>query len=162
MQVGICTHSLMNIQPNSSYHDRLIRNTRHRSLLFIAVAMAMGLVARAYRNEPYSNLLLTIVAAYSADTLWGFMCYFVARLFLPQAAIITLAIVTLLVTCGIEFSQLWTPSWLVGLRSVPTIGFMLGRSFVWSDIACLFVGVGAGSLMDRFAGSKLLAHQKSN
>jgi len=50
----------------------------------------------------------------------------------------------------------------VGLRSVPTIGFMLGRSFVWSDIACLFVGVGAGSLMDRFAGSKLLAHQKSN
>ncbi len=149
----------MNIQQSPSYHDRLIRNTRLRSLLLVAAAMAIGLAARANRNEPYSNALLTIIAAYSADTLWGIMCYFVLRFLLPQSSMITVAMTTLLVTCSIEFSQLWKPDWLEKLRSIPPIGFLLGRSFVWSDIACLFIGVGLGILIDRLVGGKFVSSQ---
>lgn len=152
----------MKNQQKSVYHDQSATNTRLTSLLLIAIAILLGLTARAYRNEPFSNLLLKFTVTYAGDMLWGLMCYFVGRLLFPRIRIFVLAICTLVLTIGIEVSQLWKPEWLEAIRAKPVFGFFLGRSFVWSDIACLLIGVGVAVLFDLYIGARIHGHLPLN
>ena len=36
------------------------------------------------------------------------------------------------------------------MREQPVIGFMIGNSFLWSDVLCLFVGTCVAVLLDAF------------
>lgn len=152
----------MNNQHFKFYHVKAWTNTRLTSLLLIAIAILLGLTARANRNEPFSNPLLKFAVTYTGDTLWGLMFYFVGRFLLPRIRIYVLAICTLVLTIGIEFSQLWKPEWLEAIRAQPFFGFLIGRSFVLSDIVCLLAGVGLSVLLDFYFGLRIHANLPIN
>ena len=49
-----------------------------------------------------------------------------------------------LVTCGLEFLQLWHPPWLQAIRSTFLGASLLGTSFSWWDFPAYVVGAGVG------------------
>ncbi|MFK7769493.1 MAG: DUF2809 domain-containing protein [Mariniblastus sp.] len=54
--------------------------------------------------------------------------------------VLTICIGATLVTCGLEFLQLWQPEWLVKIRSTRFGAALLGSGFVWKDFPPYFIG----------------------
>lgn len=105
--------------------------------------LLLGLVSRRYFGE------LPFVRAYVGDTLWALMLFFGMACLCPQWAAGRVALATLLVSFGIELSQLYHATWIDSLRATRLGGLVLGFSFVWSDLLCYSVGVGIGFLIDK-------------
>ena len=112
------------------------------ALAVVLFVVPIGLIARSQRSEADSSSLAGFLASYTGDTLWPIMFYFAGVFCFPRASITKLATLVLVLTLGLEFGQLWQPDWLQMLRAQPGIGFVLGNSFVWSDVWCLLVGTG--------------------
>ncbi|MDP8241552.1 MAG: DUF2809 domain-containing protein, partial [Candidatus Celaenobacter antarcticus] len=55
-----------------------------------------------------------------------------------------IAIVVLLTTCTLEFTQLWRPQFLETLRDNFIIRTIIGNSFSWSDFPYYIIGSIAG------------------
>lgn len=88
------------------------------------------------------------LVAYLPDTLWAVLVFALAALLLPRRSLPVVAGVALLFAFGIECSQLYHAVWLDGIRSSQMGALLLGRGFLWSDLACYFCGVGFGALLD--------------
>ncbi len=58
-----------------------------------------------------------------------------------------IAIVVFLITCALEFSQLWKPGFLEILREHFFVRTIIGNSFTWSDFPYYFIGSLAGFAM---------------
>lgn len=58
--------------------------------------------------------------------------------------LLAIAIFVTLGTCGLEFLQLWHPSWLTQFRATKFGAALLGTTFVWNDIPPYFIGGAAG------------------
>ena len=126
------------------------RAGRIRLLAALAVLLVIpvGLFARSRRAGADPATLPGFLATYTGDTLWPMMFFFLGRFVFPRANRWSLAACTLALTLTIEFSQLWHPAALEWLRGQPVIGFLLGSSFLWSDVVCLLVGSFIATLMD--------------
>lgn len=111
----------------------------HRSrkvyLLLIAITIPVGLVARHLRSSHPSFL-----SEYAGDTLWPVVFFLAIGVTMPRAATWLVAALTLGITAGIEFSQLIHGRWIDAAREVPGLGFMMGSTFLWSDVACIVTG----------------------
>lgn len=118
-----------------------------RSLLkylpLAVLIIALGLPARLA-----PNLLPPWYVAYAGDFLWAMLLYFVCALTLRRSAKQTFCI-ALIIACLIEVSQLFHPPWLEYLRSVRPLAFVLGFSFLWSDIAAYTLGIALAAAIDR-------------
>lgn len=118
--------------------------SNHRIRLFAAAAIAvvipLGLVARRIRPDEGIASVGDFVATYAADTLWPVLFYCIGRFIWPIAGRQRVGAGVLLFTWALEFSQLVKFDWLIWLRHQPGIGFLLGDTFVWSDVVCCFVG----------------------
>jgi len=68
------------------------------------------------------------------------MFFFVFAFISPRRSTLVLATMTLVFTLGIEASQLYQGEPLQTLRSFKLTGFLLGKQFLWSDVACLIIG----------------------
>lgn len=117
----------------------------HKSARLIACVVVLavipiGLVARSHRAEADANTLLGFLATYTGDFLWPIMFFFIGRFWFPAARSYKIFAVTLALTLTLEFGQLWQPPTLQWLRNQPIVGFLLGNSFVWSDVLCCLVG----------------------
>lgn len=108
---------------------------RKAYLLLIAIIIPIGLVARHIRSAHPSFL-----SECTGDTLWPVVFFLAIGVAMPRAATWLVASLTLGITAGIEFSQLIHGRWLDTARSVPGLGFMLGNTFLWSDVACIVTG----------------------
>ena len=102
--------------------------------------VGVGLFARSHRSGADPSTITGFFATYTGDTLWTVLFFLLGRTFWPRAGRWRLLLGTLALTQAIEFAQLWKPPFLQWLRSQPIIGFLLGNSFVWSDVVCLCVG----------------------
>jgi hypothetical protein len=71
-------------------------------------------------------------------------------LILPRLSHIIAAISVYFATSGIEFIQLWKPSFLHGIRATLPGMLVLGNSFSWSDFHSYFVGSFLGWLWVRW------------
>ncbi|WP_417910125.1 DUF2809 domain-containing protein [Candidatus Electronema sp. PJ] len=118
----------------------------HRKLLIYlplaALIIALGLPARLV-----PNLLPTWYVAYAGDVLWAMLLYCVCALLLGRSTPQTLCI-ALLIACFIEASQLFHPPWLEQLRAIRPLAFVLGFSFLWSDIIAYVLGIVCAALLD--------------
>lgn len=128
---------------------------RSLALAVVLIVIPIGLFARSHRPDADPATLIGFLATYTGDTLWPIMFYFVARFCFPTARIVSLLLFVLSLTLTLEFSQLWKPPLLVYLRAQPGIGFVLGNSFIWSDVVCCLVGSVFAVLIDS-VGTKLL------
>ena len=111
--------------------------------LYFAIAclvIPVGLIARSMRDDADAASVFGFVTTYLGDTLWAVMFYFLFAAVLMSWATRRLAVLTLIFTAGIEFSQLYHGEPLASLRSFPPTRFLLGTHFLRSDILCLCVG----------------------
>lgn len=72
-----------------------------------------------------------------------FWCLIIFLIFVKPKPIL-IASVVLLVTCALEFTQLWKPQFLEILRSNFIIRTIIGSSFSWSDFPYYIIGSIAG------------------
>ena len=114
--------------------------TRLFAVITVLVVIPIGLFARSHRAGADPSTLLGFLATYTGDTLWPIMFYFLGRFCFPNAKVISLLAFVLILTLTLEFGQLWKPPWLQYLRRQRWIGFVLGDSFIWSDVICILVG----------------------
>lgn len=88
--------------------------------------------------------LPNFVATYSGDAIWAMMVFFLACAAFPRWSTIKLAIVAIMFSFMIEFSQLYHAPWIDALRQNTFGALVLGHGFKFSDLVCYAVGVGVG------------------
>jgi hypothetical protein len=62
----------------------------------------------------------------------------------PKASSSAIASGVLLVTCCLEFLQLWHPAWLEACRRTVPGRLLLGTTFDWTDFPHYFIGAALG------------------
>ena len=68
--------------------------------------------------------------------------------------IIPLALLALVLTWGVEVSQLWQAEWLLRLRATTLGALVLGHGFLWIDLLRYTVGILLGVGLDRLLLSR--------
>lgn len=113
-------------------------------LLISAALIGVGLLTRANIGLP------PWFAKYAGSILWGAMIYFVLASVLPGWSWRQRAVVAVVVTAAVEFSQLLHTEWLDAFRRTAIGVLLLGRYFSFADIACYWVGIAASVAVERW------------
>lgn len=119
-------------------------------LYYLSIAVSVipvGLIARTLRGDVDGGTTFGFITLYLGDTLWAVMFFFFFAALLVRWRAWMLAVLTLVVTLGIEASQLYRGEPLSTLRGFAPTRFLLGTSFLWSDVICLMVGTLIASLV---------------
>jgi len=104
-------------------------------IIYILLTAAIGLVMKYYRGSMsgfFNNSLTGAVYV----TFWCF----IVRLVLNSLSAHIIAIMVTLITCLLEFGQLWQPPFLQYLRQYWIGKTLLGTTFRWDDLPYYFVG----------------------
>lgn len=101
------------------------------SLIGIAVLIPLGLISR------HINCLPNEVG----DALWAMMIFCIWRIILHRKPLTTVAVVSLINSYLVEFSQLITWSFLVEFRKTFLGHVMLGQGFLWVDLVAYTIGI---------------------
>lgn len=111
--------------------------------LIICFVVIVGLASRRYSEHlPY------FIATYAGDTLWTLMVFLLIGFLFPSLSTLKVAIIALLFSFGIEFSQLYHAPWIDDIRQNRFAALVLGRGFLWSDLVCYSVGVMIGGISE--------------
>jgi hypothetical protein len=92
------------------------------------------------------------VVAYAGDTLWALVAFLGIGLVLPRVATWRIAGLALIFSILIEISQLYHAPWINSIRQTTLGALVLGRGFLWSDLACYGAGIVLGVLGEFVAG----------
>ncbi|MFY7951457.1 MAG: DUF2809 domain-containing protein, partial [Armatimonadaceae bacterium] len=104
-----------------------------------AGCIAFGLVSRRY-----GAVFPDFVATYAGDMLWAATVMLGLGLISPAARPARKAWLAIGISFTVEFSQLNQTPWLDTLRRTTPGALLLGRGFLWSDLACYVAGVVLG------------------
>lgn len=120
-------------------------NVRYRLLyfIFIIVVIILGLSSRHY-----SNILPWFIGTYAGDTLWALMVFFIIGFIFNKCSTNKAALISLIFSYSIEFSQLYHAPWVDSIRKMKLGGLILGYGFLWSDLVCYAVGIFIGVLTE--------------
>ncbi len=113
---------------------------RARYATCIALTIALGLASRRW----------PVLGPAPGDVLYATMAYWGFRFLAPRRPPREAVAWALGFTVLIEVSQLWHAPWLDALRATRLGALVLGRGFLWSDLACYAVGIGLGWAVDPF------------
>lgn len=113
--------------------------------------VALGLASRRYAGATHASPLPQFVALYAGDTLWALMAFITVAFAAPAWSTIRVGIAALVISFGVELSQLYHAPWIDAVRATWLGGLALGYGFLWSDILCYSVGVGLAWPLDRVA-----------
>lgn len=124
---------------------------RSRALYFCLalLVVVLGLASRQYRSA-----LPAFIGTYAGDALWAAMVYLLVATLWPNAQPRALALGALVLSFGIEVSQLYHASWIDALRATRMGALVLGQGFLWSDLLCYIVGVGIATGADLLLRSR--------
>lgn len=118
--------------------------SRLRYAAAVVMTMALGLGSRKG-----AALLPNWLAEHAGDMLWAAMVYFGFRVLLANRGLGRAAGWSLLFSFAIEFSQLYQAEWIQAARSSLIGSLILGRGFLWIDLARYAVGIAAAFLIDK-------------
>jgi hypothetical protein len=104
-------------------------------------------VGLASRGQP--GLFPTFLAEYPGDALWALMVYYGIGCLWPQLKLLPRAVSALLLSYGVELSQLFHTDWLDRFRSTIIGHLMLGQGFQWADLVAYTLGVWVGFLGEK-------------
>ena len=126
----------------------LVKPERRRLLQVGATVavIALGLASRAY-----PQFLPAALGKYPGDALWAMMIVFALGAIATRMRTWQLALWSLLICFGVEFSQLLQAPWLVALRAHPLGHLVLGSHFGWVDLIAYTAGVAIAALVDAAA-----------
>lgn len=121
------------------YHRYLSRlGARVPYLLAVPVVVGLGLLSRT-PGAAWG------VPAAAGDALYAVLVYVLLRAARPTGRGPYAAVAAWLVCATIEVSQAWHPAWLDALRATRLGALVLGRGFLWSDLAAYALGVGVAA-----------------
>ena len=100
------------------------------------IVVTLGLASRRY-----GEALPAFVAAYAGDTLWAVMAFVAIAMVAAERPSSQVGVAALLVSYGVEVSQLYHAPWIDSVRNTRLGALTLGYGFLWSDVACYTVGV---------------------
>jgi Protein of unknown function (DUF2809) len=106
--------------------------------------IALGLASRR-RGVP------GFVQAYAGDVLWGSLFFLLYALSWPRKPALALAAWAIGTTELIELSELYQGEWALRLRATRVGGLLLGHTFLWTDVLCVFLGGALGALLDAYS-----------
>lgn len=118
------------------------------SLVGILIIVA-GLSARKY-----GSMLPEVVRAYAPDSLWAAMVYCVVAIIRPRIPPVRVWAIAILISYGVEISQLYHAPWIDTIRHTRLGGLLLGFGFLWTDIGCYTVGCSLALLADVLSNRK--------
>ncbi|NQX40699.1 DUF2809 domain-containing protein [Pedobacter steynii] len=105
--------------------------------LFVLIVIALGLLSRK----------TTLVPLIVGDALYAVMMFLIICFLFIRFSFRNIALISLSICYLIEFGQLYTALWMEQIRNTTPGALVLGRGFLWSDMAaytagtaiCLFV-----------------------
>ncbi len=95
------------------------------------VLIALGLLSRRINGIPDA----------CGDALWAMMVFCCWRFVLVRHPLKTVAVVALITSFLVEFSQILSFDWLVRLRSTFLGHMLLGQGFLWIDLLAYTIGI---------------------
>ncbi|HVG44636.1 MAG TPA: DUF2809 domain-containing protein [Longimicrobium sp.] len=119
------------------------RRSRTLYLLLAAATVVAGLASRRF-----GGALPGVVAAYAGDVLWAAMVYLLIAAAWPGASTRRVALAAAIVSLAVEAGQLYHAPWIDAVRQTRMGGLVLGRGFLWSDLACYAVGIALAAALD--------------
>lgn len=113
---------------------------RKRITYFIltGIIVVLGLLSRKFGFIPL----------WVGDVLWATMIYFILRFFLLNASIQKIALISIVISYAIEFSQLYKAEWIDSLRHTFLGRMILGETFFWGDLVSYTAGIMMGVFID--------------
>lgn len=117
--------------------------SRFRLLVLIALCV-LGSLALARFGRPYAWWL----PRYGELGLWSMTLYWLLLWLQPTASTRRVTQLSLLLSLGIECSQLYQAPWIHDLRLTPVGAVVLGSGFHRIDLVCLAVGALLASVLD--------------
>ena len=120
-------------------------------LYYAGAALLTGGLGWASRH--FRGGLPAWVGLYAGDALWALLVFWLLSLLRPAWPARWRAAGAALFALVIELSQLWQAPWLNALRATALGALVLGRGFLWSDLACYAVGVLLGWALDGWVRS---------
>ena len=125
---------------------------RKWTLLSIVVIVPVGFLCKLY-SGPSSSWVSDSLGGVFYEIFWCLLIF----LFFKKMKPVYIAIIVFVVTCILEFLQLWHPPFLEYFRSFFIGRTILGTSFTWSDFTYYFIGCSIS-----FFGMKLLKRAEEN
>lgn len=98
--------------------------------LLTLIVIALGLLSRK------TNLVPLIVG----DALYAVMMFLIICFLFIRFSFRNIALISLSICYLIEFGQLYTAPWMEQIRNTTPGALVLGRGFLWSDMAAYTVG----------------------
>lgn len=134
-------------------YEDVKKNEKLLTLISLLVIVPVGFYSKFY-SGPGSHWVNNSLGGLFYEIFWCLLVFFVSR----TRRIRLVALGVLVVTCCLEFLQLWHPPFLTFLRSYFIGAAILGTTFVWSDFLYYFLGCGIGWFWMRI----LLNYQSNN
>ena len=97
----------------------------------VIALIVLGLLSRRINGIPDA----------CGDALWAMMVFCCWRLVLVRRPLKTVAVVALITSFLVEFSQILSFDWLVRLRSTFLGHMLLGQGFLWIDLLAYTIGI---------------------
>jgi len=119
---------------------------RVKYFILIGVIIVLGLLSRKFHFVPL----------WVGDVLWATMVYFMVRFFYVRPSIIRIAIISIIISYAIEFSQLYKAEWIDSLRNTFLGQKILGDTFFWGDLLAYTAGILLGVIIDIVITKKIL------
>ncbi|MDB9315197.1 DUF2809 domain-containing protein [Spirulina sp. CS-785/01] len=124
------------VRPSKTQKSRLL------AVLGLIVLIPIGLYSKAYSGIA-SQWVNNSLGAVFYEMAWCFLFYSV---FPTPKAVWRIPLAVFLVTCGLEFLQLWQPDWLQAIRATFLGKMILGTTFAKADFFYYVIGCGLGGV----------------
>lgn len=118
------------------------RKYRIASLVFLLVLIPLGLYTKIYEG-PGKHWVNYSAGGILYELFW---CVLIACIWINMKPVQAASYVFIL-TCFLEFLQLWHPPFLELLRSTFLGRTLLGTTFTWCDFFYYVIGSGAGAII---------------
>lgn len=106
--------------------------------------MLLGLGSRKF-----GVYLPKFMSLYIGDVLWAMMVYIGIAFLFNKLVYKKVAVVALVFSYIIEFSQLYQGNWINGIRATILGGLVLGHGFLFSDLICYSLGIGIALTIEK-------------
>jgi len=128
--------------------------TFQRKRLPYAVAVATVIVI-GLASRRFPAMFPAFLGKYPGDALWALMVFLLVGTALPRRTTAWVAVVAVIISLAVEFSQLYQAPWIDSIRSTTLGHLVLGAGFSWADIIAYVIGIVIGS-----AGEYLLTKRR--
>ena len=94
----------------------------------------------AYATRLHAGWFNPFVVQYGGDIIWSGQFLFLVRIIFKRTPLLKLACINYILGVLVEVSQLYHALWINNIRSTSVGAALLGRGFLWSDLACYAAG----------------------